>query len=399
LLIVVIAIGVAPSEATAVNGISYVGTTLTVNADPDGAVVEYSALRFFCAPFPCVPPPADYDISSPQAFSSLPPGCSDSSGGSNTDYDCNPVPATTVVNGSANDDSVEASCFLSTSSLVFTGAGGDDTVSSTCANSSLTLGDGGDSATLSGTGTATGGDGDDTIIAGAGTNTLAGDTGKDTLHGGAGDDTVDGGDGNDAIDGDAGNDTLRGGPRRDVLTGGAGTDALEGGDGIDLVSYEDKSGSQPVSISLNGAADDGEPGEGDTVAGDVENAVGSDGPDTITGNADANDLDAGNGSDVIAPGGGPDFVDGGPGDDRVEARDGAQDRIECGDGNDLVVSDEFDTATNCETVQASRELMPDVDNDGIAAPADCQDGNPGVRPGLPDKPTRTAMAATPRSRA
>ena len=63
-----------------------------------------------------------------------------------------------------------------------------------------------------------------------------------------------------------------------------------------------------------------------------------------------------------------------------------QESIECGDGNDLAVTDEFDSALNCETVQASRELMPDVDNDGVAAPLDCDDRNASRRPGLPDKP-------------
>lgn len=377
-IIVLVAVAAGASEANAQNGISYVGTTLTVNADPAGAVVTYRAFAKIIA-FP------DYDVSSPQGFTpGRPAQCTDNPETTDSDYDC-VLPATTVVIGSTNSDSVEASCFRVTSRLVFTDAGGDDSVTSTCANSSLTLGDGSDSATI-GSGSASGGDGDDTIIAGSGASTLTGDAGKDTIGSGSGADTVDGGDGNDAIDGGTGNDTLRGGPRRDVLTGGAGADTLEGGDGIDLVSFEDKSGAQPVSISLNAAADDGESGEGDTIAADVENAVGGDGPDTIVGNGDANDLDAGNGDDFITPGGGPDFVDGGAGNDRVEARDGVQDRIECGDGNDVAVTDEFDTATNCETVQASRELMSDVDNDGIPAPADCDDGNPAIRPGLPDRP-------------
>ena len=119
---------------------------------------------------------------------------------------------------------------------------------------------------------------------------------------------------------------------------------------------------------------------------DVENVVGSPGPDTITGDAAANDLDGGASNDTIDPGAGPDFVDAGPGDDRVTARDGAQDRIECGDGVDTAVTDEFDTASGCEVVEASRELMSDVDNDGVPAPADCDDRNAAVRPGLPDKP-------------
>jgi hypothetical protein len=234
-LIALVAVSAVPSSATADNSISYVGATLTVDADPGGTVVEYSASRTLrCVGLPCTPPPPDYDIASPQAFSSLPAGCTDSSGGVNTDYDCNPVPSTTVVNGSAVADSVEASCFLSTSRLVFNDGGGDDNVTSTCVNSSVSLGDGSDSATLNGASTATGAEGDDTIIAGTGPNDLTGDAGKDTLRGGSGADTLDGGDGNDAIDGGAGDDTLRGGPRRDVLTGGAGADTLEGGDGTAL---------------------------------------------------------------------------------------------------------------------------------------------------------------------
>ena len=69
------------------------------------------------------------------------------------------------------------------------------------------------------------------------------------------------------------------------------------------------------------------------------------------------------------------------------ARDGAPDRIECGDGGDKAVTDAFDTTSNCETVDASRELMSDVDNDGApAGPADCDDRNPFRRAGFPDRP-------------
>jgi hypothetical protein len=88
---------------------------------------------------------------------------------------------------------------------------------------------------------------------------------------------------------------------------------------------------------------------------------------------------------VIDPGAAPDFVDGGIGNDRITARDGAQDRI-LGDGNDQAVIDAFDTVVACEDVQASRELMPDIDADGVPAPPDCDDRDPRRRQGFVDKP-------------
>jgi Ca2+-binding RTX toxin-like protein len=386
LVITLAALAVAPAFASAQNSISYDGDTLTVGMDADGASVEYSAFRLLCFPFPCVPPPPDYDISSPQTFTGPPPGCTDADGDDGS-YDCNPIPATTIVNGSVNADTVEASCFLATSRLVFTGGSGDDRATTSCVNSALALGDGDDSVDLNSSGTADGGNGADTLIAGTGANTLTGGAGKDALKGGGGDDVLDGGEDNDVLDGQAGNDTLRGAGRRDVLIGGAGADMLEGGDDLDSVSYEDKTGSHTVTITLNGAAgDDGEPGEGDTIVADVENVVGSIGPDTITGNDLPNDIVALDAGDVVNPGAGPDLVDAGAGDDRIEARDGAQDRIDCGAGNDLAVIDEFDSVSNCELVQSSRELMTDVDADGVPAPADCDDRSPGRRPGLIDKP-------------
>jgi hypothetical protein len=52
----------------------------------------------------------------------------------------------------------------------------------------------------------------------------------------------------------------------------------------------------------------------------------------------------------------------------------------------VVRADEFDSIQNCEHVTRSRELQADVDNDGIPAPADCNDNDPAIRPGVPDKP-------------
>src|SRR4029079_6525405 len=60
--------------------------------------------------------------------------------------------------------------------------------------------------------------------------------------------------------------------------------------------------------------------------------------------------------------------------------------VTCGDGNDSAVVDAFDSVDGCESVDASRALMPDVDGDGVPAPADCADLDPARRPGFRDVP-------------
>ena len=63
------------------------------------------------------------------------------------------------------------------------------------------------------------------------------------------------------------------------------------------------------------------------------------------------------------------------------------DRIVCGDGTDRVTADAFDSLDGCEIADVSRELMPDIDNDGLtAAQGDCNDRNPLIRAGFPDRP-------------
>jgi hypothetical protein len=170
-----------------------------------------------------------------------------------------------------------------------------------------------------------------------------------------------------------------------VLLPGTGTDVVTGGPSVDRVSYEDRV--SPVIVSIGGIADDGEPGESDTVAEDVEDILGGAGADSIAGSAGANDIDAGPGADSVNPGGGPDTVEAGAGDDSISVRDGVPDRVSCGEGTDRVTADAFDALDGCELADASRELMPDVDGDGLSvAQGDCEDRDPGKRPGLQDRP-------------
>ncbi len=125
---------------------------------------------------------------------------------------------------------------------------------------------------------------------------------------------------------------------------------------------------------LGGVADDGEAGEGDFIAADVESAFGGSGNDTIRGNDLGGYLIGGSGNDTITAGKAEDRVEGNEGDDVIDTRDGRYDSIDCGPGNDTLFADPGDGAENCE-------IAPDPDGDGSLAPADCAPANPAIHPG------------------
>jgi len=91
-------------------------------------------------------------------------------------------------------------------------------------------------------------------------------------------------------------------------------------------------------------------------------------------------FDGGSGNDGLFGGGGIDIFNGGSGDDNVIARDGRAEQIDCGAGTDTAISDDGDARNSCE------EIEGDADGDGVRRPADCNDANPAIRPGLPDAP-------------
>lgn len=396
LLAVVTALLAIPSQASAASNLGYQANGAGVDddaftisgSDTEGLQAKFSVGCFFGCSF---------TVSSIQGFNDLAAQCTATVG--TTEFTCDgdagaggtQPPGRGTITGTGGHDTIEGSCFFENVALTFTGGAGDDRLTNACTEGNIDLGPGDDTALQATrlfearTNTILGGDGDDRIVGIEDADTFQGGAGRDFLRGGAGNDSLDGGDGNDVVEGEAGIDALAGGTGRDTLDGGPGTDSISGGDGTDTVTYEERAGGQPVSLSLDGAANDGEPGESDAVSADIEDAIGGAGDDTITGNGGPNEIDGNDGGDVIDGLAGRDTIDAGAGNDRVTSRDGIQESVECGDGNDLAVTDEFDSATNCETVQASRELMPDVDNDGIAAPLDCDDRDVNRRPGLPDK--------------
>lgn len=108
------------------------------------------------------------------------------------------------------------------------------------------------------------GDGNDTaVVSGAVPAVIRGGNGNDALTGGSGKDLLLGG---------PGNDTLAGGGADDVLVGGPGADVMAGGDGWDTVNYRGHA-AQPVTVTFDGDAHDGGPGEGDNAMPDVETSA------------------------------------------------------------------------------------------------------------------------------
>ncbi|MFL5885426.1 MAG: lytic murein transglycosylase, partial [Thermoleophilaceae bacterium] len=137
-----------------------------------------------------------------------------------------------------------------------------------------------------------------------------------------------------------------------------------GGPGTDGVDYSRRT--DPVKVTLDGQANDGESGENDYVGIDVENATGgaaadhltgSDGPNRLEGGAGNDTLDAnggndsllgGSGNDTIAGDAGMDTIDAGTGNDTVDAVDGKKDVVGCGAGKDRASTDKADKRSSCE---------------------------------------------------
>lgn len=160
-------------------------------------------------------------------------------------------------------------------------------------------------------------DGDDQIHGGDGNDTLNGGDGNDTLFGDAGDDLLNGDWGDDQVHGGDGNDTLHGGGGRDSLYGGAGDDRLYGEGLLD-----------------GGAGHDYLEGSGLLIGGDGNDHLKGLGFDTLQGGA---------GDDVIeaysdAWDQGSNTLEGGTGNDTIYGSFGEDTYIfNLGDGQDLLI--------------------------------------------------------------
>jgi Ca2+-binding RTX toxin-like protein len=218
------------------------------------------------------------------------------------------------------------------------GGGGNDTVeySDHVTNVNINLNTGRATSTaeldlLSNFENATGGAGNDRITGSSSANTLQGGDGNDTINGLDGADILVGNDGDDEF-------TMGGAPDgADTLYGGDipvdPTPPEEGAGGFDTADYSGRT--EAVSLSLDGAANDGEAGENDLIFGDIDRLLGGEGDDTLTGDQFANELIGNEGNDSLEGFEGDDTLRGNDGDDTLLAGDGA-DEVWGGQGIDTI---------------------------------------------------------------
>lgn len=184
-----------------------------------------------------------------------------------------------------------------------------------------------------------GGEGNDQLEGRDGNDTIYGNTGADTITGGDGSDIIYGGEGNDRIYGHDGSDQIYAGDGDDYVLGGSGGDILDGGDGIDTLDYSDINADLNINLTTNTAS--GGNASGDTIQ-NFENIIAYVGDDILTGNDVANEIQGGNGNDIISTAGDDDILWGGSGSDTLDGGAGA-DTIYGESGNDIIYYDVNDT--------------------------------------------------------
>ena len=202
-------------------------------------------------------------------------------------------------------------------------------------------------------------DGDDYLLGGTGDDYLYGNAGDDTLNGSLGNNYVDGGSGIDTIQfsavglnrvkvdletrsgekydsagvilgtdtlmnieivqGTSGNDTLLGNDSNNTLYGGAGDDTLAGRGGINYldgeagnnwVTFSDSQYSAIVDLGANPAYGEAVVNGATSVLYNINNIIGSNIADTLTGNTSSNTILGGRGDDTISGNDGNNVLDG-----------------------------------------------------------------------------------------
>jgi Ca2+-binding RTX toxin-like protein len=186
-----------------------------------------------------------------------------------------------------------------------------------------------------------------------------------------------GGSGNDTMIGNALNNVLTGNGGNDLLAGGAGADTLKGGDGLDTASYETSASGVIATLILNvGLSGDA---KGD-VYSSIENLIGSNFGDILTGALKTNSnlaglggddfLYGGNGVNRLDGGAGNDILVGGKGNDIfVFANDGSKDSIlDFEKGKDKIDLTALAgvTASDVSYNAKTHQVQIDTDHNGVA---------------------------------
>lgn len=170
-----------------------------------------------------------------------------------------------------------------------------------------------------------GGDDNDLLLGRAGNDLLDGGPGLDSaLFGGSANITANlgtntaSGEGNDTLAdienlaGSSGNDSLTGNGGNNILNGGLGNDQLNGAGGMDTALFFSAAFTIAVAADLNTG---GATGQGNDTMTSIENLVGSNGNDILTGNAVSNILFGLGGNDTLVGMGGDDTLRGNNGID------------------------------------------------------------------------------------
>ena len=193
--------------------------------------------------------------------------------------------------------------------------------------------------------------------------------------------SISGEDGNDSLFGLGGDDDLNGGAGNDLLVGGAGADKLTGGGGNDTISY--MGSAMGVNINLRAGTASGGDAEGDILGEMIENVMGPDNDDTLSGGRGNNMLWGFGGNDELYGDRGDDMLFGGDGDDELDGGDG-DDKLEGGYGADeLTGSDGDDTASYSRSMMgvtvrlhASQAMGGDAEGDTWGDTVTVQYDNP-----------------------
>lgn len=158
-----------------------------------------------------------------------------------------------------------------------------------------------------------------------------------TFNGTAGSDNMFGQGNSDTLRGNGGNDRLNGGTGNDILNGGAGIDTADYSSGT-FLGHSFTGATAGVTVNLNTVGQQNTGGAGRDTLVSIENIIGTNFADRLTGNGGDNVLSGLGGNDILNGGGGADTLNGGSGNDTLNGGAGI-DTLNGGTGNDTITSD------------------------------------------------------------